>query len=110
MPSIRKTLWTFGALTPALGALAMACSSAPSTTDDSTEALRHRKPSLAAHAQIMPLLYEPKWSPETNDPVAELAPSPAFINTQGVAGPGGAKLTYYGGPVLSNVKVWAVYW
>ncbi len=81
-----KTLVKVGicALVPALAA---ACSAAK---NDGAGSTNEQQASFAPHGHIMP--------------------PPGAHRASNAAGPAGAHLTYYGGPVLSSVKVYTVFW
>ena len=81
----------------ALAALGVVACSAPTAGDggsSSTADLSSKSSSSAMRVHVMPL------HPSSNDRAKALD----------VSGPAGAKLTNYGGPVISSVKVWAIYW
>ena len=80
----------------ALAALGVVACTSPTTSEggDTSAADLSTKTSSATRVHVMPL------HAASNDRSKPLD----------VSGPAGAKLTYFGGPVLSSVKVWTVYW
>ena len=78
---------------PLLAALLPACLAAPSDSVEETAARGRDEIAASGNVHLMPR------KPD--------APQNAFVT---MSAPAGAQLSYYGGPVLSNVKVWTVFW
>ena len=96
---LKSTLVLVGAMSGGLAA----CSSGSQENASSDEAAARIRHSSRVH--VMPV--------ERNDPKGSLEtfPPDSFAPTASdVPGPAGAHLTYQGGPVLSNVKIYTVYW